>query len=181
MSSGVGHFDSLGNPSLKFHLCGVAHKEPGLEYEGIIDTGFTGFIQLPLQHAFSLKLPLEGTTTYTLADGSQTACLLALGRTSFAGKVVTGVVTLAPGSQDILIGMGFLRQFKLGMIMVKESIVLIDEEELEQMEQKQKLDEKKRDEDKADEDKRNEAANAANPVAAKPILTPPVPPLAPPD
>ena len=44
MTSGAGHFDSLGNPSLKFHLCGIAHEEPGLEFEGIIDTGFTGFI-----------------------------------------------------------------------------------------------------------------------------------------
>ncbi|MBI3048058.1 MAG: hypothetical protein HYY76_07070 [Acidobacteria bacterium] len=141
MASGVGHFDNLGNPSLKFHLCGVAHKEPGLEFEGIIDTGFTGFIQLPLQHAFSLKLPLEGTASYTLADGNQTACLIALAKTTFAGKTVVGAVTLAPGSQDILVGMGFLRQFKLGMIMVKSVIVLIDEEELEKISQKQRVDE----------------------------------------
>ena len=141
MASGVGHFDSLGNPSLKFHLCGVIHKEPGLEFEGIIDTGFTGFIQLPLQHAFSLKLPLEGTASYTLADGNQTACLIALAKTTFAGKMVVGAVTLAPGSQDILVGMGFLRQFKFGMIMVKNVVVLIDEEELEKISQKQQVDE----------------------------------------
>src|SRR5436853_3023007 len=116
MSSGAGHFDSLGNPCLKFHLCGIVHDQPGLEYEGIIDTGFTGFIQLPLHHAFSLKLPLEGTASYTLADGTQTACLTALAQTTFGGKMVLGVVTLAPGSQDILVGMGFLRQFKLGIL-----------------------------------------------------------------
>ena len=138
MASGAGHFDSLGNACLKFHLCGVAHKEPGLEYEGIIDTGFTGFIQLPLQYAFSLKLPLEGTASYTLADGTQTACLIALAKTTFGGKTVTGAVTLAPGSQDILVGMGFLRQFKLGMIMVKNFVFMLDEEELEKIQQQQK-------------------------------------------
>jgi hypothetical protein len=58
--------------------------------------------------------------------------------------MVVGAVSLAPGSQDILVGMGFLRQFKLGMIMVKDSIVLIDEEELEKIEQRQKKDEKQR-------------------------------------
>ena len=142
MASGVGHFDSLGNPSLKFHLCGVIHKEPGLEFEGIIDTGFTGFIQLPLQHAFSLKLPLEGTASYTLADGNQTACLIALAKTTFAGKTVIGAVTLAPGSQDILVGMGFLRQFKLGIIMFKDKIILLDEEELDKIGQKQQTDER---------------------------------------
>jgi hypothetical protein len=63
MTSGAGHFDSLGNPRLKFHLCGVARDPPGLEFEAIIDTGFSGFIQLPMQHAFSLKLPLEGTSS----------------------------------------------------------------------------------------------------------------------
>ena len=62
MTSGAGHFDSLGNPSLKFHLCGIAHEEPGLEFEGIIDTGFTGFIQLPLQHALLAK-QLQAETT----------------------------------------------------------------------------------------------------------------------
>ena len=137
MTSGAGHFDSLGNPSLKFHLCGIAHKEPGLEFEGIIDTGFTGFIQLPLQHAFSLKLPLEGTASYTLADGSQSACLVALAKTTFGDKKVVGAVTLAPGSTDILVGMGFLRQMKLGILMVKEIVFLLDEEELEEIGQKQ--------------------------------------------
>ncbi len=130
MTSGVGHFDSQGNPCLKFHLCGVAHAEPGLEFEGIIDTGFTGFIQLPVQHAFSLKLPLEGTSSYVLADGSKGTSLTALAKTSYCGKTRIGVVSLAFGSQDILIGMGFLRQFKLGIVMVTGMIVLLDEEEI---------------------------------------------------
>ena len=56
--------------------------------------------------------------------------------------MVIGAVSLAPGSQDILIGMGFLRQFKLGIIMVKNSVLLIDQEELEKIEQQQQKDEK---------------------------------------
>lgn len=137
MPSGAGHFDSLGNPCLKFRLCGVAHELPGPEYEGIIDTGFTGFLQLPLQHAFSLKLPLEGTASYTLADGSQSTCLTALASTTFAGKTLVGAVILAAGSQDILIGMGFLRQFKLGLMMFKNVVVLIDEDEAEELDRQQ--------------------------------------------
>jgi predicted aspartyl protease len=86
MPFGVGHFDHLGNPCLKFHLCGVAHDLPGVEYEGIIDTGFSGFISLPLQHAISLKLPLEGTASYTLADGSKTSCLTDWRERHLAGK-----------------------------------------------------------------------------------------------
>ena len=129
MASGPGHYDTHGNACLKLHLCGVAHQPPGLEFEGIIDTGFTGFIQLPIAHAFSLKLPLEGTASYTLADGSQSTCLTALASTTFSGKTITGVVTLAIGSQDILIGMDFLRQLKLGLFIVTGRVFLIDEEE----------------------------------------------------
>src|SRR3954454_15031300 len=122
MTSGAGHFDSLGNPCLKFHLCGVAHDPPGLEFEAIIDTGFSGFIQLPLQHAFSLKLPLEGTASYILADGSRGTSLTALATTTFEGQTIVGVVTLTPGTQDILVGMSFLRQFKLGLMIVKDTV-----------------------------------------------------------
>lgn len=163
MPSGVGHFDSFGNPCLKFHLCGVAHEEPGLEYEGIIDTGFSGFIQLPFNHAFSLKLPLEGTVTAILADGSKTANLTALARTSFGGKTVTGAVTLAPGSQDILVGMGFLRRFKLGLLMVSNGILLVDEEEIEEIQAQHKTASKQ----------------AETPTDREPPTPPPPPPIEP--
>jgi predicted aspartyl protease len=128
MTSGAGHFDSLGNPCLKFHLCGVAHDPPGLEFEAIIDTGFSGFIQLPMRHAFSLKLPLEGTSSYVLADGSRGTSLTALAHTTFGGTTVLGVVSLTPGSLDVLVGMDFLRRFKLGLIMTKGTIVLSDDD-----------------------------------------------------
>jgi predicted aspartyl protease len=143
MTSGVGHFDQLGNPCLKFHLCGVAHPLPGVEFEGIIDTGYSGFVQLPMQHAFSLKLPLEGTTSYVLADGTKGASITALARTSFGGKTVVGVITLAPGSQEVLVGMDFLRQFKMGIVMAAGGIVLIDEEEIEKFRESRKAKQKK--------------------------------------
>jgi predicted aspartyl protease len=128
MTSGVGDFDSLGNPCLKFHLCGVAHDPPGLEFEAIIDTGFSGFIQLPMQHAFSLKLPLEGTSSYVLADGTRGTSLTALAHTTFGGTTVLGVISLTPGSLDVLVGMDFLRRFKLGLVMTKGTIILSDDD-----------------------------------------------------
>lgn len=35
----VGHFDDDGNPCILCHIRGIKHPHPGLEYEGIIDTG----------------------------------------------------------------------------------------------------------------------------------------------
>lgn len=106
---------------------------PGLEFEGIIDTGFSGFLHIPFNHAFSLRLPLEGTVTSVLADGSKVANITALAQTTFGGKTVVGAVALAPSSQDILVGMDFLRRFKLGLVMVSNLILLVDEDEIEQI------------------------------------------------
>ena len=47
----------------------------GLFFKGLIDTGFTGFGQIPLIDALSLGLPLEGTVRLTLLDSSRVACL----------------------------------------------------------------------------------------------------------
>jgi hypothetical protein len=38
------------------------------------------------------------------------------------------VVSLTPGSLDVLVGMDFLRRFKLGLIMTKGAIVLSDDD-----------------------------------------------------
>ena len=126
---GIGHYDQRGNACLNFHLCGVNHKLPGLEYRGIIDTGFTGFIQLPLKHAFALSLPLQGTTSVTLADGSQTVILTAMAIATLSEKTETGAVMLSFSSNEILIGMDFLRRFKRALVVSQKlGIVLMDDE-----------------------------------------------------
>lgn len=146
MTAGLGYFDNLGNACVKFHLCGVNHAAPGVEFSGIIDTGFTGFLQLPIQHAFQLALPLHGTASATLADGSQTTCLTALAQTTFDGQMYVGAVMLEPQSQDILVGMDFLRRFKLSLIVAKGVVMLLDEDWVEQAVKHQKTT------DKADSD-----------------------------
>src|SRR5262245_3729704 len=131
MIGGIGHFDKSGNACLEFYICGTKHDEPGVELTGIIDTGFTGFIQLPLQNAFSLGLPLESTVTVQYADGSKSVCLTVLAKVTFQDQVEIGVVVLAPNASDILIGMDFLRRFNLGLFVSKKKIVVIPEDVLE--------------------------------------------------
>lgn len=136
MSSGLGHYDSLGNPCLKLTLCGVAHPDAGLEFDCIIDTGFSGFVQLPLHQAIALKLTLEGTSTYTLADGKGSVCLTALARTTFHEKTLDGVVTLIDGAQEILVGMGFLRQLNLALVLTKDGVLVVDEDDVSKISSK---------------------------------------------
>jgi predicted aspartyl protease len=131
MPAKLGSLDKLGNACLTFHLCGVAHTPPGVEYTGIIDTGFTGFVSLPLQYAFALALPLLGTASITLADGKSVTCFTALGTATVVDVTMPGVVILSPESQDILVGMDFLRKFKMSLVLAKEMVVLLEDDWLE--------------------------------------------------
>ena len=125
---GIGRYDQRGNACLDFHLCGVRHDPPGVQYTGIIDTGFTGFIHLPIQYAFSLALPLQGTISVTLANDSQQACLTALAKATLLEKTEVGPVILSVTSNEILIGMDFLRRFKRALVVSQKiGVVLMDE------------------------------------------------------
>ena len=125
---GIGHINDRGNACLEFHLCGVKHPLPGPKFEGIIDTGFTGFVQLPLVHAISLQLPLEGTNTVTLADASTVDMLTALGQATLLNRTEIGVVLLSTSSNSILIGMDFLRRFERTLVVsTGVGVALFDE------------------------------------------------------
>lgn len=119
-----GWYDEYGDPCISFHLRGVAHERPGLKYEGMIDTGFSGFILLPFDKACELQLPLEGTAEIILADGSSQIVLTVLGVATLGNKRVSGTVHLSH-FPEILIGMEFLRKFKCGLSLLKDSVSLI--------------------------------------------------------
>lgn len=112
-----GFFEN-GNPSLKIQLSGVFNPTPQ-EFTGIIDTGFSGFVSMPLIKAFPLGLPLFGSTSVMLADGAVQSKLMAQAKATIGGKTGTGIVILEPSSKDILIGMDFLRTFKMGLFITK--------------------------------------------------------------
>lgn len=128
--TGLGHYDERGNACLRFHLRGARHEPPGVEYTGIIDTGFTGFVQLPLAAAISLALSLEGTTSVTLADGSAAVKLTAQAEATLPGESVVGIVIIEFHSPEILIGMDFLRRFEKGLIVSRHFVGLVPEPDL---------------------------------------------------
>ena len=139
---GVGHYDEQGNACFKFNLRGVRHEDPGPEFTGILDTGFTGFIHLPIQHALSLRLPLEGTQNVSLADGSSQVLLTALARATIAQRTEEGVALLSFTSEDILLGMDFLRRFERTLVVSRKAgIVLIEEDQIPTFEESGDADE----------------------------------------
>lgn len=68
----IGRFDKQHNPRLNF---AIVRQSDGakMNFDGIIDTGFTGFIQIPLPAAFTLGIVSEpiGFGIATLANGTE--------------------------------------------------------------------------------------------------------------
>jgi predicted aspartyl protease len=126
----TGSFANSGSPTLKFSLYGV-HDSLAAEFEGIIDTGFTGFISMPLVQAFPLGIILFGTTSLTLADGSSQFRLTGWGNAKIADQTQGGIIILEPNSNEILLGMEFVRAFTRALLVFPKTrtVVLIDEDE----------------------------------------------------
>ncbi|MGA2212171.1 MAG: hypothetical protein ABSH31_02755 [Bryobacteraceae bacterium] len=145
MSTQIGYVDPNGHPRITIHIRGT-HPTEFVEIDALVDTGFTGFLMLPIAKALPLGLALYGTGDYTLADGSPISCFLAEGTIEIRPpsqsltltaktpppanpapivqpESVTGVVVLA--GDDALVGMEFIRALKKWLL-VGSAVLLID-------------------------------------------------------
>ena len=127
----IGYLDKIGHPSLKISVHGI-HADLKEDFEAMIDTGFTGFLMMPIMSALPLGLTLMGTSNYTLADNSTSAKLLAIGTVTFNEEAVSGVIVLESNQCGLLLGMDFLRRAKKSLIVSINGVVLVDEDVVEQ-------------------------------------------------
>jgi clan AA aspartic protease len=98
-----------GTPMLALKVMGKANTE--VTIAGILDTGFDGFLCLPIPVAVSLGLELIDATDTELADGSIVENeLIFAGRAEWDGMVLD-VDILLTRSEDALIGTAFLRGY----------------------------------------------------------------------
>jgi predicted aspartyl protease len=128
----TGSFNSAGCPTLKISIYGVI-EQARKEFEATVDTGFSGFLSMPIVEAFPLALVLTGTTTTILADGSQSFKLTALGHVKIGDQDEVGVILLNTGQSDVLVGMEFLRVFKRTLLISDRGFVLVDTEAMEKL------------------------------------------------
>jgi predicted aspartyl protease len=127
MAHKIGYSDSAGHPHVKIRVWGLS-EQFAQEFEAMIDTGFTGFLMLPLVSAFPLALTLFGTTTYTLADGTQSPKLLAHGTVDLDQEQTQGLIVLeANASSGPLLGMEFLRRSNKALLVGKHGVLLLDD------------------------------------------------------
>jgi len=105
-----GYFDARSQPRVAVTARG-ARREVALD--AVIDTGFNGFLCLPVAVAIGLGLELFGTQQAELADGAIKKELIFLGQAGFAGQPSQYGEILLTESEDALIGVEFLAQDRL--------------------------------------------------------------------
>ena len=124
----MGYLDSQGHPSIRIAVHGVAEASQQ-EFDAIVDTGFTGFLMMPLSSAFPLTLTLMGTANYELADGTLCSKLLGYGSVTIEGEVVNGVITLEESNDcELLLGMDFLRKARRALWVHNSGMSLVHDE-----------------------------------------------------
>ena len=126
MAIKIGYLDGSGHPHVKVRIWGL-DEQFAQEFEAMIDTGFTGFLSMPITAAFPLALTLFGTTNYELADGSISPKLLGYGTVELQGEKADGSIVLESKSNGLLLGMEFLRSLNKALLLSKNGVVLVDD------------------------------------------------------
>ncbi len=85
----------------------------GKSVSAIVDTGFTGFLQIPLSIGIACNLRLWGVSWSILADGSRVKNLQCVGKIRFADREIFGIISLSDTAEDCLLGMQFLQELKM--------------------------------------------------------------------
>ena len=114
MAAWKGHFDGKGSPTLP-----ISVEVPSLallKFEAIVDTGFTGFLSLPLAVLYFFKDHIEGLQNVTFADGTNSKLLEVIATVVIEDERIAGRAIIEPGGHEAIIGTEFLRTSNRGLI-----------------------------------------------------------------
>lgn len=123
----IGHFDAGGSPCTKITLRGLDGTKHTLD-DVVIDTGFWGCLQLPMDRAMNIGLDEGPPVGSTLADSRRVIMETAYGEVEFQGYSRRALIALSPEMPRYLAGMDFLRIFRLALVVQPPSdVALIDQ------------------------------------------------------
>ncbi len=105
----AGHVDELRQPRIKLTVKG---NRKAISIKPVIDTGFDGYLSLPVAIAISLGLELNGQVSVEFADGSKKRELTFLGTVIWQDREYDIDIFLTE-SEDALIGSSLLQGLKL--------------------------------------------------------------------
>jgi predicted aspartyl protease len=105
-----------------------APSNPSRPFEAVVDTGFTGFVQLPESRAQELGLAPRTTSETQYADGRIDIVPLAWGKVTLGTEVQEGLVHLQHGSDEVIVGVEFLRLFRKTLVLsiADGTVLLVD-------------------------------------------------------
>jgi predicted aspartyl protease len=121
-----GSLDSASSPVVT-----VAVSAPsGLSrfFDAVIDTGFTGFVQLPEPRARELGLTPRTASETQYPDGRIDTIPLAWGKATLGSETQEGFVHIQRGSDEAIVGVDFLRLFRKTLVLsiAEETVLLVD-------------------------------------------------------
>ena len=105
----IGSLDADGDPTVAVEIIG-AFGQP-TTFTCVVDTGFTGFLSIPLLQAFPVGLVLAGTRPMVFANGAVENKLICLGVARVDGVEKSGLIVIENESKQVLLGMDFLKKF----------------------------------------------------------------------
>jgi len=107
-----GYISTIGTPVLEIKVKG---KREEIIAEGILDTGFDGYLCLPISIAVSLGLELIKVVRTELADGTILEDeLVFTGKVEWNGALME-VDILLTKSEDVLVGTSFLNGYSVNL------------------------------------------------------------------
>lgn len=115
----IAGIDALNNVRLEIEIQGLYKSTP---YGGIVDTGFSGGLVIPLVTAVDIGLTKVGASTVTLADGSIQVVPTFLSKVKIGSKV-NDATTLIMGN-EVLIGMELLHDYRFCMSPVTGEVII---------------------------------------------------------
>lgn len=107
----AGYFDDHEHPILEITVIG---EDSQVKVPALIDTGFDGYLSLPIPVAMSLGLKLIDSALIVLADGSTKTELLFRATVSIGGEKRQARTFLTSG-ETALIGTQLLKDFTLSI------------------------------------------------------------------
>ena len=125
-----GQLDANGHPYVEIIVSADGTEGSGTTFQALIDTGFTGFVSLPIIAATTLKLQPHTTARYELANGKLSDPIpLARAFACVSGdRFIAGLISISEHAR-VLIGVEFLRTCGKSLIFSSNSIGIIDDEE----------------------------------------------------
>jgi predicted aspartyl protease len=95
-------------------------------FDALIDTGFTGFVQLPVRRARELGLTPRAASEIEYADGRIDTIPLSWARVVLGVEAQEGFIHLQRESHEVIVGVEFLRLFqKTFVLSITPGLVLL--------------------------------------------------------